>query len=44
MAFIGFQHALEALLGRNVDLVTKSGLKSRIRDSVLSSARLIYAK
>ena len=42
------QHAglmldLTQLLGRKVDLVSKNGLKSRIRDSVLAGARLVYA-
>jgi len=37
------QHELEDLLGRAVDLVPKRGLKPAIRDSVLSSARVLYA-
>jgi predicted nucleotidyltransferase len=43
-----FDHAglmldLESLLGRKVDLVSKEGLKSLIRASVLEDARLVYA-
>jgi uncharacterized protein len=37
------QRELEALLGRKVDLVPKGGLKPVIRDSVLSTARVLYA-
>lgn len=37
------QFALEELLGSNVDLVPKNGLKPIIRDEVLASARIIYA-
>jgi len=37
------QRELEALVGRRVDLVPKEGLKPAIRDSVLSSARVLYA-
>ena len=37
------QHELEDLLGRSVDLVPKKGLKPAIRDSVLASARVLYA-
>ena len=32
------------ILGRKVDLVTPKGLCKYIRDEVLESARLIYAK
>jgi predicted nucleotidyltransferase len=35
---------LAELLGRPVDLVPKAGLKPAIRESVLASARLIYAE
>jgi predicted nucleotidyltransferase len=31
------------MLGRRVDLVPKGGLKPAIRDSVLASARVLYA-
>ena len=34
---------LQDLLGRRVDLVTKSGLKPRVRPRVLSEARLVFA-
>ena len=37
------QRELASLLQRPVDLVPKGGLKPRIRESVLSSARVIYA-
>ena len=38
------QEKLEALLNRSVDLVPKQGLKPVIRQSVLDSARVVYAK
>jgi hypothetical protein len=34
---------LEALLGRTVDLVPKTGLHRLIRDQVLADARVLYA-
>jgi uncharacterized protein len=34
---------LEELLGRKVDLVPKGGLKPAIRESVLATARVLYA-
>lgn len=34
---------LAALLGRNVDLVEKQGLKAVIRDDVIASAQVLYA-
>jgi len=37
------QRELEDLFGRKVDLVPKGGLKPVIRDSVLASARVVYA-
>jgi len=37
------QRELEAILGRRVDLVPKSGLKPAIRNEVLSSAQVLYA-
>ncbi|HEX8149341.1 MAG TPA: nucleotidyltransferase domain-containing protein [Pyrinomonadaceae bacterium] len=37
------QRELSALLRRRVDLVPKAGLKEKIRQSVLDSARVIYA-
>ena len=37
------QRELSAILGREVDLVPKGGLKPLIREDVLSSARVLYA-
>jgi hypothetical protein len=37
------QRELAELFGRPVDLVPKGGLKPAIRDSVLASARVLYA-
>jgi predicted nucleotidyltransferase len=34
---------LEEMLGRKVDLVPKGGLKPEIRESVLATARVLYA-
>jgi len=48
-AHIGFltlarmKRELEEMLGRKVDLVPKRGLKPDIRDSVLATARVLYA-
>jgi predicted nucleotidyltransferase len=39
----GLMLELSRLLGRNVDLVSKRGLKPLIRASVLEQARLLYA-
>jgi predicted nucleotidyltransferase len=39
----GLMLDLAQLLGRKVDLVSKNGLKPRIRHSVLADARLVYA-
>jgi len=36
--YMGLKEDLEMLLDRNVDLVTLTGLKPRIRDSVLSES------
>ncbi len=41
--YAGLMLDLSRLLGRNVDLVSKNGLKPLIRDSVLEEARLVYA-
>lgn len=41
--YVGMKLELEELLGNEVDLVSKSGLKRRIRSGVLSEAREIYA-
>jgi len=43
LAFSRIQRELEELLGRKVDLVPKGGLKPTIRDSVLATARVLYA-
>src|ERR1700749_3122379 len=42
IAFAQFQSELSQLLGREVDLVPKGGLKPLIRDSVISSAKVLY--
>lgn len=39
----GLMLELQRLIGRKVDLVSKRGLKPRIRSSVLRDARLVYA-
>ncbi len=39
----GLMLELERLLGRKVDLVSKNGLKPRIRHYVLADAQLLYA-
>lgn len=41
--FINLKLDLEGLLGRDVDLVPKSGLKRRIRQRVLAEALSVYA-
>ena len=41
--YVGMQLELEDALGRNVDLVTRDGLRPLIRDRVLSESRVIYA-
>ena len=41
--YAGLMLDLSHLLGRKVDLVSKSGLKPLIRASVLEEARLLYA-
>jgi predicted nucleotidyltransferase len=43
LALARVQHELEDLLGRQVDLVPKGGLKPAIRDSVLATAQVLYA-
>ena len=42
MTLSRMQRDLAEILQRRVDLVTKSGLKTLIRQSVLASARVIY--
>jgi predicted nucleotidyltransferase len=41
--FVGLKQELADLLGRDVDLVEKAGLKEFLRDRVLHSAQVIYA-
>ena len=41
--YSGLAIDLKALIGRNVDLVSKNGLKPFLRESVLSEARPVYA-
>jgi predicted nucleotidyltransferase len=43
LGYCALQNRLAELLHRRVDLVAKDGLKLPIRDSVLASARVIYA-
>jgi len=38
-----FGREAEAVLGRPVDVVPRSGLKASIRDEVLASAKVLYA-
>lgn len=40
--FVGIQLELEKMLGKKVDLVSKNGLKSRIKDRVLTEAKIVY--
>ncbi|MBI4828900.1 MAG: nucleotidyltransferase domain-containing protein [Nitrospinae bacterium] len=42
--FSKLRQELSELLGRDVDLAPKDGLKDVIRDEVLSSAQVIYAE
>jgi len=37
------ERELEQLLGRDVDLISKRGLRSLLRDEVLRTAEIIYA-
>ena len=41
--YAGLMLDLSRLLGRRVDVVSKSGLKPLIRDTVIREARLLYA-
>jgi len=43
MALGRMRRELADLLGRQVDLVPRDGLKSQIRDNVLGSAQVLYA-
>src|SRR2546421_12600133 len=37
------ERELQSLLSRKVDLVSKNGLKPRVRESVLRDAKIVYA-
>jgi predicted nucleotidyltransferase len=41
--FAGLEDELRDLLGRKVDLVSKRGLKPRVRPHVLRDAQVVYA-
>jgi len=41
--FASLSEELEGLVGRKVDLVTKTGLKQRVRSEVLAEAQLVYS-
>lgn len=43
LEYIHMENELAELLERKVDLVSKRGLKPRIREGVLSQARTVYA-
>jgi len=43
LAFARIQRELSELVGRRVDLVPKDGLKLHIRQSVIDSAKVVYA-
>lgn len=43
LAFAGLMRELSEVIGRKVDLVPKKGLKELIRDSVISSSKVLYA-
>jgi predicted nucleotidyltransferase len=38
---VGLMHDLQDLLGREVDVVTEAGLKSRVRDNVMKDCFLL---
>lgn len=42
IAFAGLAEELSEVLGRKIDLVSKTGLKPRIKKSVVDSALVIY--
>ncbi len=44
LGFIGMGHELSQVLGREVDLVPKDGLKRRIRRPIIESAKVIYER
>jgi len=41
--FAFLSEELEGLVGRKVDLVTKTGLKPRVRSEVLAEAQIVYS-
>jgi predicted nucleotidyltransferase len=41
--FASLSEELASLVGRKVDLVTKTGLKPRVRSEVLGGAQLVYS-
>jgi predicted nucleotidyltransferase len=41
--YAGLMLALQALMGRRVDLVTRPALKPALRDSILQEAQMLYA-
>lgn len=41
--YLSCQHDLSDVIGREVDLVQKSGLKKFVKDEVLRTRRVIYA-
>lgn len=43
-AYCGLMNELSDLLGRKVDLVSKKGLKRRVRKPVLESRQVIYER
>ncbi len=43
MTLSKMQRELSGILNRQVDLIPKKGLKLKIRESVLSSAKVLYA-
>lgn len=43
MEFAGMQFELEKIFGRKVDLVSKTGLNSIIKDEVIGSSQVLYA-
>jgi len=43
LEFYDFQHELEVLIGRKVDVVSKTGLHWVIRDRILREARVLHA-
>lgn len=44
LTYIGWQHELTRIIGREVDLVMRKGLKPLIRDTVLASAVALYER